>query len=204
MKKDQKFPEPLFTPSTKEEFGKQAALYTSTSKALYFDSIGHVFVVNDEAAVYYGGHQQILSLEDVVRIAEGYRIAKDEHGNRLFEKYKLDGQWKYRFFYVKDEDASRNCPGVYIETKEPHLFPGVEGDLYKELSRLGWNQLTKPFYSTFSNIDIRVKYIISLPFLAEFDLSFFPNLYCLKLISFKLLDLKPVERILYRTCLFRE
>ena len=137
-----------FQDRAKEEFGKQAALYTSTSKALYFDSIGHVFVVNDEAAVYYGGHQQILSLEDVVRIAEGYRIAKDEHGNRLFEKYKLDGQWKYRFFYVKDEDASRNCPGVYIETKEPHLFPGVEGDLYKELSRLGWNQLTKPFYST--------------------------------------------------------
>lgn len=140
---NEKFPE-----RAKDEFGKQAKLFQSSSKAFYFDSIGRKNVVEDAKQVYYGGLQQILSLEDVVRIAEGLRIAKDEQGNRMYEKYKLDGHWKYHFYYVEDEEASRHRPGVYIETKEPHLFPGVEKDLFDELSRLGWNQLTNPISDT--------------------------------------------------------
>jgi glycerophosphoryl diester phosphodiesterase len=35
-------------------------------------------------------------------------------------------------------------PGIYVETKEPLVNPGIEQALYAELDELGWNILTKP------------------------------------------------------------
>ena len=77
----------------------------------------------------------ILTLEDVVRIAEGYRIVRDRAGKR---EYDIDGQGRKHTRYEKDPDDNGNRPGIYPETKEPHLFPGMEKDLVIELQRLGW------------------------------------------------------------------
>lgn len=79
--------------------------------------------------------QDILTLEDVIRIAEGYRIVRDEQGRRIYE-WGTDGKKYTR--YEKDPQDSGNRPGIYPETKEPHLFPGMEQDLREELERLGW------------------------------------------------------------------
>ena len=65
----------------------------------------------------------ILTLEDVVRIAEGYRIVRDRAGKRV---YDIDGQGRKHTRYEKDPDDNGNRPGIYPETKEPHLFPGME------------------------------------------------------------------------------
>lgn len=77
----------------------------------------------------------ILSLEDVVRIAEGYRIVRDRQGKRL---YRTDSSGKKHTCYEPDPADNGNRPGIYPETKEPQLFPGMEEDLRKELERLGW------------------------------------------------------------------
>lgn len=77
----------------------------------------------------------ILTLEDVVRIAEGCRIARDEQGHRLYEIGPGGGE---RTRYEPDPIDNGNRPGIYPETKEPQLFPGMEEDLRKELERLGW------------------------------------------------------------------
>lgn len=84
----------------------------------------------DRARPEFAG-QDILTLEDVVRIAEGYRIWRDHQGRRI---YTADGHSQY----IPDETDSGNRPGIYPETKEPQLFPGMENDLRKELERLGW------------------------------------------------------------------
>lgn len=75
--------------------------------------------------------QDVLTLEDVVRIAEGKRILRDARGHRI---YSADGHTQY----VPDESDCGHRPGIYPETKEPHLFPGMEEDLRRELERLGW------------------------------------------------------------------
>lgn len=126
---------------SKQEFSVEAKVFLSKSKAFYFDEFGNK-TIYDKGEVYYGGKQQILALEDVIRIAEGYRIAKDVDGNRLYDKLEFGDKVFYRFYYVEDIEDSENRPGVYIETKEPQLFPGVEKDLFDELDRLNWNQLT--------------------------------------------------------------
>lgn len=77
----------------------------------------------------------ILTLEDVVRIAEGYRIVRDKSGKRV---YDADADGKSVTRYEPDPADTGNRPGIYPETKEPHLFPGMEQDLRKELERLGW------------------------------------------------------------------
>ena len=61
----------------------------------------------------------ILTLEDVVRIAEGYRIVRDRAGKRV---YDIDGQGRKHTRYEKDPDDNGNRPGIYPETKEPHLL----------------------------------------------------------------------------------
>jgi glycerophosphoryl diester phosphodiesterase len=121
----------------------KAPLKKTGTTAIFFDrQNSQQYQIFEE--VYIGGVQQILCLEDVIRIAEGFRIAKDAQGQRLYEKSVNENRVSYQFFYVKDTADTDNRPGVYIETKEPHLFPGVEKDLFKELDRLGWNQLTHP------------------------------------------------------------
>jgi len=129
------------------EFSVDAELNKVGTQAIYFDQQNNTNY-KDFDGVYMGGFQQILCLEDVIRIAEGYRIAKDAQGKRLYKKSVIGKEVVYRFFYVRDTADTDNRPGVYIETKEPHLFPGVEKDLYKELDRLGWNQLTDPLSDT--------------------------------------------------------
>lgn len=79
--------------------------------------------------------QDILTLEDVTRIAEGYRIARDREGKRLYE---VGENGQPTTLYVTDPADYGNRPGIYPETKEPQLFPGMEQDLRHELERLGW------------------------------------------------------------------
>lgn len=77
----------------------------------------------------------VLTLEDVVRIAEGCRIVRDEDGKRIYGK---DGEGRPVTRYEPDPQDNGNRPGIYPETKEPQLFPGMEMDLRRELERLGW------------------------------------------------------------------
>lgn len=77
----------------------------------------------------------ILTLEDVVRIAEGMRIVRDVDGKRVCGT-QCNGE--ARTLYEPDSQDNGNRPGIYPETKEPHLFPGMEMDLRRELERLGW------------------------------------------------------------------
>lgn len=79
--------------------------------------------------------QDILTLEDVVHIAEGLQIVRDKQGKR---KYRTDAAGNKYTQYEPDPTDRGNRPGIYPETKEPHLFPGMEEDLRKELERLGW------------------------------------------------------------------
>lgn len=141
---NQSFPE-----KAQKEFSAKAEVILIEDEVYFFDEDGKRKTKQFEE-VYKGGKLQILALEDVIRIAEGYRIAKDAQGNRLYEKIGKNGEFYYRFFYVKDQVELGHRPGVYIETKEPQLFPGVEKDLFNELDRMGWNQLTQ----TYSDQDI--------------------------------------------------
>lgn len=90
---------------------------------------------NPERARTEFAGQDILTLEDVVNIAEGKRIVRDGEGRRI---YRLDVQGRKCTQYEDDPADNGNRPGIYPETKEPHLFPGMERDLAKELERLGW------------------------------------------------------------------
>lgn len=80
----------------------------------------------------------VLSLEDIVQIAEGKRIKRDELGQRVIRK---TSEGKIITEYEKDPVDSGNRPGIYVETKVPTLFPNIEEDLCEELIRLGWYDL---------------------------------------------------------------
>ncbi|NPD47582.1 MULTISPECIES: glycerophosphodiester phosphodiesterase family protein [unclassified Lentimicrobium] len=123
-------------------YSSEIYLKKTDKPAFYFNSEGEKVLFEGEN-IYVGGSQGVSTLEDAIRIAEGYRIAKDSLGNRIYEIIEEEGVIHYRFFYVKDEEDSGHRPGVYIEIKEPQLFQGIEEDLYQELSRLNWNVRTK-------------------------------------------------------------
>lgn len=74
---------------------------------------------------------KILTLEELIMIAEGNKIVYNSDGS---VGYEADPAW------------NGNKPGIYIETKEPRLNPGqnIEQKLYDELDRLNWNIVTKP------------------------------------------------------------
>lgn len=76
----------------------------------------------------------ILTLEDLIKIAEGYRIKRDASQRRIYttENGRIITQ------YEADPADNGNRPGIYPETKKPELYPGIEKDLKKELERLGW------------------------------------------------------------------
>lgn len=78
----------------------------------------------------------ILSLEDIINIAEGYKIKRNDKGKRITYKDNVNG--KIITTYIIDEQDNGNRPGIYVETKVPTLFPGIETDLKSELERLGW------------------------------------------------------------------
>lgn len=80
----------------------------------------------------------VLVFEDVFRIAEGKRIKRNLNGSRAFHK---DAAGKYVFEYEQDPADNGNRPGVYIETKYPEYYPGLEEQIYEELARFGWNPL---------------------------------------------------------------
>lgn len=94
--------------------------------------------------------QEVLVFEDVFRIAEGKKIKRKQDGSRVF--YKDDND-QYVFEYEQDTPIRGHHPGVYIETKIPEQYPGMEEQIYQELARLGWNPLEgkkiykkEPFY----------------------------------------------------------
>jgi len=128
---------------------------------------------------YIGGKQYVSTLEDVIRIAEGYCIARDSLGNRLYKTERRNGKLVYHFYYVKDPKDSEDRPGVYIETKEPDLFPGVEKDLFQHLQWLGWNVLTKPVTDTilYRNAKVRVGKTSAKVILQTFSPHSLKNLY---------------------------
>lgn len=80
--------------------------------------------------------QDILTLDDVLMIAEGYRIKRDENGKRIVKR-DPDGNY-LETEYEKDPYDNGNRPGVYIETKAPYLFSGMEQALAECLKKHGW------------------------------------------------------------------
>lgn len=93
---------------------------------------------------YIGGKQYISTLEDVMMIAKGWRIARNEKGERLYNLIVVNSKPHYQFFYVKDDQDNGHRPGIYIETKEPELYPEVEIDLHQALKSSGWNVAENP------------------------------------------------------------
>jgi len=94
--------------------------------------------------IYIGGKQYISTLEDVLMIAKGWRIARNKYGERLYNIIEDNSAVHYQFFYVKDTEDNGNRPGIYIETKKPELYPEVESDLYEALKIRGWNVAENP------------------------------------------------------------
>lgn len=76
----------------------------------------------------------ILTLEDIIKIAEGWKIERDSHNKRI--STRKDG--KIITSYQKDPADNGNRPGIYPEIKNPELYPNIESDLKNELVRLGW------------------------------------------------------------------
>lgn len=79
-------------------------------------------------------NQGILTLEDVIKIAEGYRIKRDKQSKRIYS----NTNGKIVMLYEPDFADNGNRPGIYPETKFPELYPGIERDIKLELERLGW------------------------------------------------------------------
>jgi glycerophosphoryl diester phosphodiesterase len=94
----------------------------------------------------------VLVFEDVFRIAEGKKIKRNPDGTRVYLK---NASGRYVFEYEKDPADNGNRPGIYIEFKNPDDYPGVEEQVYNELTLIGWNPLEgdkidkkKPFYNS--------------------------------------------------------
>ena len=78
----------------------------------------------------------VLTLEDVIAIAEGKRIKRDANGKRIIIR---DSEGKYiGTEYEPDPFDNGNRPGVYIETKAPYMFAGMEETLRTILEKTGW------------------------------------------------------------------
>lgn len=82
--------------------------------------------------------QEVLVFEDVFRICEGRRIKRNPDGTRSFT---IDQSGKYVFEYEDDPADKGHRPGVYIELKSPEYYPGIEQEVYDELTSMGWNPL---------------------------------------------------------------
>lgn len=81
----------------------------------------------------------IMTLKDVVMIAEGYRITK-KNGTPV--KEMMAGIWTGNYVYEKDPNDTGNRPGIYVETKSPKF--DTEKILAREISNYGWNINTNP------------------------------------------------------------
>lgn len=82
---------------------------------------------------------KIMTLKDVLMIAEGFCFKKD-NGEPV--KELVAGKWNGKYLYAKDPSDNGNRPGLYIETKHPKF--NVEHILANELSDFGWNINTNP------------------------------------------------------------
>lgn len=80
----------------------------------------------------------VLVFEDVFRIAEGMRIRRNPDGTRLMTR---DETGKVHLYYEDDPADNGHRPGIYIETKIPDEYPGLEEQVCDELTRIGWNPL---------------------------------------------------------------
>lgn len=78
----------------------------------------------------------MLTLEDVLAIAEGKRIKRDANGKRIVNR-DADGNY-VSTVYEPDPYDNGKRPGVYIETKSPWMFSGIEEDLHRILLEHGW------------------------------------------------------------------
>lgn len=77
---------------------------------------------------------KILTLQDVIRIAEGNRIQR-KNGNPV--KVIVDGNWNGKYQYEIDPKDNGNRPGIYLETKHPKS--NIEKYVKNELTTYGWN-----------------------------------------------------------------
>jgi len=93
----------------------------------------------------------ILTLKDVVMIAEGNRILRKKG---IPVKEMALGNWTGNYLYEKDPNDKGNRPGIYVETKSPKS--GTEKILEKEISSYGWNinKNPKKIITTKGKVDI--------------------------------------------------
>jgi glycerophosphoryl diester phosphodiesterase len=75
--------------------------------------------------------QPVLTLKDVIMIAEGYRLLRI--GGEP-AKEVIDNNWTGNYLYEIDPQDNKNRPGIYIETKKNNL----EKLLQKGLKDAGW------------------------------------------------------------------
>lgn len=93
--------------------------------------------------------QKISTLKDVMLIAEGMKVKRDENRNPYYikadgtETLNLDDSTG-EFVFVEDDVDNGNRPGIYIETKEPWRFSGMEESLAKVLKDNGWLTTDNP------------------------------------------------------------
>lgn len=92
---------------------------------------------NPENAREGFANQKVCTLEEVLKIAEGYRIKRDVNGDPV--KLNDGPNWTGIYEMEIDSQDNGNRPGVYVETKAPYLFPNVELDLATFLAEQGWN-----------------------------------------------------------------
>lgn len=83
-------------------------------------------------------YQDILTIEDIVNIAEGKKIIRDVNGQRII---KITTENIIQSSYEFDETDTGNRPGIYVETKIPQLYPNIEIDLRSKLEELSWYNL---------------------------------------------------------------
>jgi len=122
--------EMLRTTNVKDVFpNRKPVISNFTLKELRTLDAGSWFnIENPKRAKSYFKGLKVMTLQDVIMIAEGYRIKK------------IDGYGTLRagnFIYEKDPKDNGNRPGLYIETKHPKN--NVEQILAEELSKYGWN-----------------------------------------------------------------
>lgn len=93
--------------------------------------------------------QKISTLKDVLLIAEGMMVKRDENRNPYYKK--ADGSETLNlndstgeFVFVVDNVDNGNRPGVYVETKEPWRFSGMEETLAQVLKDNGWLSTDNP------------------------------------------------------------
>ncbi len=96
-------------------------------------------IINPNQANKKFKNLKILTLQDVIMIAEGNRIQR-KNGNPI--KIIINGNWNGKYQYEIDPNDNGNRPGIYVETKHPKS--NIEKYLKDELTELGWNINNNP------------------------------------------------------------